>query len=162
MDRIGRLRVLDTRIVTKYQRQNKKIPVINLMNILTLNIGYLAHLHIDSNVDYLKTVSPKVDNLRSHQTYDNSDNTSEVSCISECDVLLVVSKYCFNLKTLSLSIGFNHPSLKLLLPESFPSNLCSLSLNCGDHLESDRRLINLLENTKSLQILNFKLLIILI
>ena len=149
LQRLSRLKVLDTRNLSIEKSKEKiKETIIyakNVIRILTLNIGTLQHLHIDNNVYYTIYVdTPK----------SKSRSIPETSSKSECNILLIVSEYCPNLKTLSLNIDERHHPFKLQIPESLPNNLNSLSLNCGNQLESKGLLAKLLEKTKSLQMLD--------
>lgn len=154
LQRISRLKILDTRNLSNEKSKEKSneksketiIYAKNFIRILTLNIGTLQHLHIDNNVYYKRF---QLDTPKS-----KSRSIPETSSLSECNILLIVSEYCPNLKTLSLNIDERHHPFKLQIPESLPNNLNSLSLNCGHQLESKGLLAKLLEKTESLKMLD--------
>ena len=141
MYRVSRLSQLDTRKLVREDVKNKRLHVSIVLRVLSMNFGNLSHLHINRNVLY------QVANR-------GNDLCTNASSVIESEVLLRISEHCPNLKTLSLTIAMNNSTVKLLLPESFPIRLKSLSLNCGNHLESESKLIKLLEKAKSIQMLN--------
>ena len=136
MHRVSRLSQLDTRKLVREDVKKKRLRVSIVLKVLCMNFGNLAHLHINRNVMYQVA------------------NSTNASSIIESEILLRITEHCPNLKTLSLTIAINNSTVKLLLPESFPNGLKSLSLNCGNHLESQSKLIKLLERAKSIQMLN--------